>query len=193
MLNDQSQISTEKPMVREAVAVFDNVEDLRETIVDLQQNGFMRQELGFIADDQNVREKTGKNYGWVEQVKHDPHIPRADFMPDEPVGEVEAALIGVPFYIAAVLASGVAIVQGANLPVTILVAVSFGLMAAICGAYFSSQIAAHHQKYISEQVKRGGLLLWVHLRSPQREAIVREILTRHAARNVEMHTIPLHS
>ncbi len=193
MFAKESEIFEENMTVREAVAVFDTVEDLRETIVDLQQNGFMRQELGFIADDQNIREKTGASYGWVEQVKHDPGVPRADFMPDEPVGEVEAALIGVPFYIAAVLASGISIVQGANLPVTILVAVSFGLMAAICGAYFSSQIAAHHHEYISKQVKRGGLLLWVHLRSPQREAVVREILTRHAARNVEMHTIPLHS
>lgn len=179
--------------VREAVALFDTVEDLRETIVDLQQNGFMRQELGFIADDENVKEKLGSNYGWMDQVKHNPSVPRADFMPDDPVGEAEAALIGVPFYLAAVVASAIAIIQGATLLTTVLVAIGCGAIAALVGSYFSKRIAQHHHQYISEQIKRGGLLLWVHLRSPAREEVVRHILARHSARNVQMHDIALHS
>lgn len=177
-------------VVREAVAVFNSVEDLREAMTDLQQNGFMRQELGFLADERTVEEKLGY-YRKTDDVKHHPDAPRALFMPDEPVGEVEAALAGIPLYIAAVTASGVVIASGGALLTAVAAAVAAGGGAAALGAILSRFVANHHAEYLQTQIEKGGLVLWVHIRSPERERMARQILDKHGAKYIETHEVSI--
>lgn len=179
-------------IVREVVATFDDVDSLRNAISDLQENGFMRQELSFLADEKTVQKKLGHIYRRVQDVSHNPETPRAMFMPDEPVGEAEAAIVGVPLYIAAVTATTIVVASGGTLLAALLAASAAGGGAAALGAIFSRFIAKHHAEYIQHQIERGGMLLWVNIRSPEREQTARAILSKHAAHHIQAHEVPLY-
>ncbi len=180
----------DKVKVREVVGVFDGVDSLRDAMSELQQNGFMRQELGFLADEKTVQEKMGRFYKRVEDLKHDPRTPRAMFMPDEPVGEAEAAFIGVPFYLAAATASAVVVATGGTLLAAITAAVAAGAGAGTLGSVLSNFISKHHADYIQTQIENGGMIIWVNAATPEREEAARRILAKYHGHDIQAHDIP---
>jgi hypothetical protein len=175
--------------VREVVGVFDDVGRLRDAIADLQQNGFMRQELSFLADEKTVSEKMGGYYSKVQDLADDPRTPRAMFMPDEPVGEAEAALIGVPLYVAAATATAVVVASGGTLLAALAAAGVAGIGAGALGGVLARYIADHHAHHIQQQIEKGGMILWVHSRNPGQERKAREILQKHAAIDIHIHDV----
>lgn len=177
--------------VHEVVAVFDDVKNLRDAIAELQENQFMRQELSFLANEKTVAEKMGDYYYKVQDIADDHKTPRALFMPDEPVGEAEAALVGVPLYLAAITATCVVVASGGTLLAALAAASAAGLGAGALGGILASYIAKHHADYIQTQIERGGMILWVHSRSPEREAMAQGILSRHAPKSVHIHEVLL--
>lgn len=175
--------------VREVVGIFDDVYHLRDAMTDLQQNGFMRQELSFLADEKTVREKMGRYYSKVHDIADDYRTPRAMFMPDEPVGEAEAAVIGVPLYVAAATATTVVVATGGTLLTALVAAGVAGLGAGAIGAVLARYIADHHAHHIQQQIEKGGMILWVHSRNPGQERKAREILQKHAATDIHIHDV----
>lgn len=177
--------------VHEAVGVFNNAEDLQAAMDDLQSNGFMRQELSILADEKAVQEKLGHIYRRIEEAEDDPTAPRTIFVSNETIGEAEGSAIGLPLYIAAATAAGITVASGGTMLATILATAAAGTAGAAIGGVLANLIAKHHAEYIQEQIDLGGLLLWVHLRSPEMEKAAKDILGKYSAHDVHMHTIPL--
>ena len=189
MSNSQENKNIET--VHEAVGVFNDIETLQAALDDLQSHGFMRQELSILADEKAIEEKLGHVYGRVEEIEDDPKAPRTIFVPNETMGEAEGALIGTPLYIAAATATGIVVASGGTLLSAIIAATAAGAVGPAIGGVLASMVAKHHADYIQEQVEHGGLLLWVHLRSPDLEEKAKEILSKHSAHDVHIHEIPL--
>ena len=86
--------------------------------------------------------------------------------------------------------------------VGIIVASGGALAAALTGAAFgagtwglageilSKFIGENHARYVEEQLKHGGLLLWVRCLNSERETSATEILSRHSGRDVHVHSLP---
>ena len=173
-------------------SVFNDADSLQAALDDLQEHGFMRQELSILADDRAVQEKLGHIYKRVEEAEDDPAAPRTIFVSNETMGEAEGTAIGLPLYVAATTATGIVAASGGTLLSAIIAATATGVVGAAIGAILAGFIAKHHADYIQEQIDHGGLLLWVHLRSPDMEDKAREVLGRHSAHDVHIHEVPLY-
>ena len=178
--------------VHEAVGVFKDAKSLQAALDDLQEHGFMRQELSILADEKTVKQKLGHVYERVEDAEDDPKAPRTIFVPNEVIGEMEGAFIGLPLYIAAVTAVGIVAASGGTFLYATVAAAAAAASGATIGGIIASFIDDHHAGFIENQIHRGGLLLWVHLRSPDLEEKAKKILSRHSAHDVHIHEIPLH-
>lgn len=186
------------PMIHEAVAVFHDPDDLQDAIDALQQNGFMQHEMSILSSESAVEEKFAHIYQRPDDSSSharasDPDAPRATFVPREVMNEAESALIGVPFYVAAVTGTVLTIASGGTIPTAIAAAVLAGSGGAALGSIMARYIAKHHKDEIQSQLSSGGMILWVHLRSPSQEEKAIEILSRHGGQNVHVHDIPLYS
>ena len=84
--------------VREAIGVFDKVEDLQAAIDALLNFGFHGSQLSF-ASEANLRSRGGYRYRQVSDLKGDPSVPRAAYVSNEAIGNGEGALIGALPYV----------------------------------------------------------------------------------------------
>lgn len=184
-----TKVQTAKETVHEAIGVFDDAKSLQEALDDLQMHGFMQYELSILADDDTITEKIGHLYRRTKEAEDDPEALRTFYVPNETMGEAEGTAIGLPAYIAAVTATGVVAATGGTLAAVIAAATAAGAGGAAVGTMLARYIAKHHADYLQKQVDRGGILLWVHLRSPDMEEKAKNILARHSAHDVHIHQI----
>jgi len=175
--------------VREAVAVFDDPEGLDSAVAELQQCGFNRADLS-IADGTQCR-KLGIAYEDAREIEDNPKVPRTVFVSKASVGDAEGVLIGGAVYLGAVIAAGVAAASGAGMVGTILaVAITAALTGAV-GLYLRGSVHRRYVGAIHEQVRHGGIVLWVNLHTPEQEQCAMKTLNKHAAKRVHVHEVPV--
>lgn len=179
------------PSVREAVGVFEKPEDLQAALDDLEQNGFMRQEISILAPNGTIGEKVAHEYAHVSFAEDDPKASRTVFVPEEIIGELEGSVIGLPMYVFAIAGTCIVAGSGGTLLATMAAAAAAGAAGAGIGTLFAKYISEHHARQLQEHVERGGLLLWASVRDEEQERRARRVLGRHSARDVHIHEIPL--
>jgi hypothetical protein len=177
--------------VREAVGVFHDHKTMQAAIDDLQVQGFMRQELSVLAGENAVKEKLGHLYKRTEDAEDDPKAPRMMFIATEEIGVAQAAVIGIPLFVAAVTVGGLVVASGGLLLDALIFAATAGAVGAGIGSMFSTFIAKERAEYLQKQLEHGGLLLWVHVRDAHMEELAKKILRKHSAEDVHVHEIPV--
>lgn len=194
--NTAEQKKSHRPplkIVREAVGIFQDAAQLQAAIDELQIHGFMRQEISVLAGENTVQEKLGHLYKRIEQAEDDPKAPRMVFVSNEEISVAKAAAIGVPLFIAAASAAGVVVASGGLLLDAIIYAATAGVVGAGVGSMLATFIAKKRAEYLQKQIDHGGILLWVHLRSPDVEKPAQDILRKHSAEDVHIHEIPVYN
>ena len=101
--------------IREAVAYFENGENLEAAIDELLRSGFDRAEISLLASERAVEDQLGHRYDRVSELEDDPTVPRTFYVPTESVGGAEGALIATPLYLAALSAIGGVVASGGSL------------------------------------------------------------------------------
>ena len=96
-------------------------------------------------------------------------------------------------YVGAVLAAGGIVASGGTLAGAVVAAALAAGAGAAAGSAFAKLLEYHHADYLAEQLGRGGILLWVRTRTAEREMRALEILGKHSAHDVHVHTIPAQS
>lgn len=183
----------ENIMVREAVGIFPAPENLQAAIDELQQNGFMQQEISILSEQEALKIDGTVSVSNIDALAQDPGAARAAFVPTEVRREAESILIGVPLYVCAAAGAIAAAATGADTTGIIISALLAGVGAAALGAVFAWQVSRRYGQVVEKQLKKGGLLLWVNLRSPLYEMRARRILSHHAAQKIIVHDIPLYN
>ncbi len=173
--------------VREAVGVFPDPATLQAAIDDMERHGFMRHELSVLASETTVVEKRGSAYRRVQSAADDPEAPRTIFVPTEMVSIAKGVVVGAPLFLAATITAGVVIAGGGPLREVVLYAALAGVVGAGIGSMVAVLIAQRRARYLKNQMRSGGLVLWVHLRSPDMEKRAKEIMRKHFARDVHIH------
>ena len=166
--------------IREVVAVFDGAAALDEAVYALQTRGFDRAAFSLLASEAAVAEKLGHRYQKVRDVEDDPKAPRETFF--SRISRLEVDYLPAP-----ILASvGVLALAGVGSILAVLVAAG---AAGLVGAAFSRVMHERHATRVQEQLARGGLLLWVNVRSAGEEESALEVLRARAAHDVHVHDI----
>lgn len=174
--------------MREAVAVFDDPDRLDGAVAELQQCGFNRADLS-IADGERCR-RLGIAYADAQEIEDDPTVPRTVFVSKASVGDAEGVLIGGAVYLGAVVAAGVAAASGMGIAGTLLVVTLTAALTGAVGLYLRGSVHRRYVGAIRDQVRHGGIVLWVNLHSPEQEQCALSVLGRCSAKRVHVHEVP---
>jgi len=177
--------------VREAVGVFDSLDALQAAIDDLQSSGFNRTDLSTLARFSLVEASLGHTGVRIREVEDDPRVPRTEFISRTSLGDAEGVLIGACVYLAAVVAAGVWAGAGASDSGIVQAVVIFGALGGLVGYGLARWLDRGYNRRFTEQLRRGGIVLWAVVHSPEQEARACEILRRHGARDVHVHDAPV--
>jgi hypothetical protein len=174
----------------EAVAVFHDVQHFRDAIDDLLMNGFTHASLSVLANERTIAAKLGRTYKSTTELEDDPDVPRAEYVEDESIGDVQGGIIAAATYLPAVIGSVAVTVSGGTILAAIAAAAVAGGAGAGAGALLASLVGREHTKHLEEHVNHGGLLLWVRTPDREHELLATGILARHGGEHVHLHTLP---
>lgn len=180
---------TEKATIREAVGVFQDADKMENAIEDLEEHGFDRAEISLLASEDAVRQKLGHRFYDAKSLEDDPAVPRKAFISTAAIGDAEGALIGGLMYAGALAAAGLTVASGGALVALLAAAVAGGASGGLIGGVLASLVGERQAREIEDEIRRGGLLVWVRTPTEDDEKRAVEVLKRNGASDVHVHTI----
>jgi hypothetical protein len=176
--------------VREAVGVFHDAESFQNAVEDLMKAGFDRSELSLLAGARAVEQKLGHAYQKIQELEDDPTVPRAAYVGNHSLAIGRIGIIGGLAYIGAVVGAGAVVASGGTLAAVITAAASAGGGGGLLGGWAAGFLGRDRAQALQQQLDRGGLLLWVHVRDAAHAERATEILTGNGAEDVHVHDLP---
>lgn len=172
---------------REAVGVFNTLEDLDAAVAELEVTAFPRHDISVLGTQEDIKEKFGHRAVRAEWLEDNPEAPRMISVRPEEKAIGAGVVIGVCAYIAGCIAA----VAGRELSGFMLVGAitASSFTGAVVGILLALVISHILQRRREMQLKKGGLLLWVRTPGPKREEIAQNIMSKHGARHVHLHDI----
>lgn len=181
--------ATQTYWTKEAVGVFANPDALEAAVDELEVSGFDRAAISVLATDSRARDQLDRFYRSISEVEDSGVVARGNFVDSESFAEGEAALVGVPLYIGGFAGGAAVAAAGGSLAFEIAATISGGVIGAALGALLAGLIARRHWANAREQMKRGGVVLWVAVNGREQEKRAIAALTKVGARDVHIHEI----
>ena len=178
-----------KNNIKEAVGIFDNNDKLQEAIDELSISGFERYEISVIGSESAMQQKFNVSYKDPKYLVDNPQTPRSINVSSEEVGVAEGAVISggiLAGVVAALIAAG-----GVAVPSTIPAAIIGATAGTALGGVMAQLIGNSHAKKLQQQIDAGGLVLWVRTHTLEKEKLASDILTKHEAKDVHIHSIKM--
>lgn len=173
--------------VREAVAVFHDFRDMETAIDVLLEFGFDRAAISLLAPVEKVDAQLGHHFESVADLEDNPAAPRVAYVSRDAVGDAEGAVIGGLIYVGALAGIGAVVSSGGALLPLIGAAAAGGTGGLVFGSLLAKVIGAKYGAYISDQLERGGLLLWVRTFDQDQEERATQILKVQSGSDVHIH------
>ena len=174
---------------REMVGVFSDADSLEYAVADLLDSGFGKKHVSLLASEAAIVRQLGHRYDKVEDIEDTPWLPRAAYIPSKSRRVTEGILFSGLLILGVIVAIGAAKLAEGKLSLMLSSGVFGAVVGGLVGGFLGKLIEARHNKYLEEQLGHGGLLLWVRIRDHDQESLVRDILERHAARDVHAQTL----
>ena len=173
--------------IPEAVGVFDSFEDLQKAFYDLRMVGFSRYDISLLGTEEALKEKLGTTYWRSPELEDDPNAPRAAFVSEEAIGELEGGIAGGFFFLGSYVAMAAMLTAASTLAASIAAIAIGGVPAAIIGALLARRVGQHHKEYYATQIEHGGILLWVRVKDKEHDDLAVKIMKEHSGRDVHVH------
>ena len=187
MTTDPTPHHTTYINVPEAVGVFDSFETLQAAIYDLRMSGFSRADISLLGGKEAMKEKLGSAYWHAADLEDNPDAPRAAFVSEEAIGELEGAIGGGFFFLGSMIAMTAMLTPASTLAASIAAIAIGGGPAAVVGALLARRVGQHHKEYYANQIRNGGILLWVRTVDSAKEELAVKILKGHSGKDVHVH------
>ncbi len=178
-----------KYWVRETVGVFDDDETLETAVDELNLAGFNGAAISVLAAGAKTKGGLSRIFGSMTEIEDSGEAPQTEFVSSDSRAEGTAALIGVPFYIGGAAGVWAVSATGGSLAFALASALALGGIGAGLGAILALAIHSRHARQIRQQLKLGGLVLWVKTPTAESEARAARILTNLGARDVHVHEV----
>jgi hypothetical protein len=164
---------------REAVGVFDNIQNLNEAVAELETTAFPRHDISVLSGSGH-RTKT-------IMLEDSPEAPRTILIRPEEEAVGVGVLVGGGMYAGAVTA----ILVAGNLALSVfLTALAMGaVFGGILGAVVAWLLGRYYDGILHEQIKEGGAVLWVRAGDESKEQLACAIMSKHGGRRVHIHDI----
>jgi hypothetical protein len=163
-------------MSREAVAVFDDPEELESAVSELQSNGIDRSNLSFLAH----ASPTECPPGSLRHLAEDPTTPREAPVTDTDLRQGRVLSTSLAATIAGFAAAGFTVATGGVAAAVAAALAAAGGVGAV-GALIGRKLGQNETSFLDAQLARGGVLLWVRTPDFDAERRALEVLHRHAA------------
>ncbi|WP_394180531.1 hypothetical protein [Yoonia maritima] len=173
--------------IPEAVGVFDSFETLQAAIYDLRMSGFSRYDISLLGGPEAMKEKLGSAYWRAPELEDNPDAPRAAFVSEEAIGELEGAIAGGFFFLGSYIAMAAMLTPVSTLAASIAAIAIGGGPAAVIGTLLARRVGKQHKDYYANQIKNGGILLWVRTSDKEKEELAVKILKGHSGKDVHVH------
>ena len=183
------ETGAQKYWVRETVGVFGDEETLEAAVDELNVAGFREAAISVLATSAKTRGRLSRIFGTVKEIEDNGDAPQTEFVSSDSRVEGTAALIGVPLYIGGAAGVWAVSAAGGSLAFALASAVALGGLGAGLGAILALAIHHRHVQRIREQLKLGGLVLWVNTPTAESESRATQILKNLGARDVHVHEV----
>ncbi|GKY90199.1 hypothetical protein [Sinisalibacter aestuarii] len=185
MSNQTNQTYT----IREVVAVFHDAARLEAAVDALEGAGFVQTNISIMADSQTVADKLGHRFEPIEEMEEDPKIPRRTFVGKADRGVEESAAIGLPLYVGAMAGSAAVVASGGAVAMALLAAAAGGAIGGGLGGILARGIGKAEADRLEDNIRHGGILLWVAVGDADAERVAIDVLGRHGGTDVHVHEI----
>ncbi|WP_372803485.1 hypothetical protein [Paracoccus seriniphilus] len=172
----------------EAVGVFDSFEALQQAFYDLRMVGFSRYDISLLGSEQALKEKLGERFWQASELEDDPEAPRAAFVSEEAIGELEGSIAGGFFFVGSYVAMAAMMTAASTVAASIAAIAVGGLPALVIGTLLARRAGQHHKDYYATQIEHGGILLWVRVSDKEKEDLAVKIMKEHSGRDVHVHS-----
>jgi hypothetical protein len=173
-------------VIKEAVAVFDSPDGLFAAIDAIRDAGFSRADISVLADEKAVEAKLRDAFWKAEDLEDNADAPRRAYISEEAMGAAEGTLVGAPLYIGAFVALGAIAAPAMPLSAAVAALVVGGGAGAALGGLLAKRVGDRHAEYLNNQIRHGGLILWVRTDTEAKEAKALEVLKSLPARDVHL-------
>ena len=173
--------------VREAVALFDNEDDMQAAVDDLESHGFSNAAISRPARPDAVEAAIHHKVESVESLEDDSIVPRQAFIDNDSRTEGMTVLLLLPVYILVLISAGIAAANGFEMWQGVAISLALGALGAMFGGFFVYKLVKRKVERIRREKEWGGLLLWVRTGSNDQEGKALSILRGHAGRDVHLH------
>lgn len=193
MISTPSEAVLDRARVREVTGVFHSLDSLEAAGDDLLLAGFDRSDIDVIAPPDEVRRKIGAAaYIPAEDLADMPGVPRQPFLREDDIGNIKAVTASTLGSIAAVMTALFVFLSGGSPFRVGLTGVLVGLLAACVGLWLAPRLFGQQKfKGLEASVSARGFIMWVRVRSDEKESQAREILLGHGANAVRVHEIEI--
>jgi hypothetical protein len=176
---------------REAIALFRDPEAFNGAISDLTSAGVDRADMSILAQEAILEGTVSQPYRDTSLAADNPNTPRQAVFSDTDVQQGRTLLTSMASVIAALAASGTVVLTGGAAQPALAAAATAGAGVGAIGALVGKQVGDERRRYLEEQMAHGGILLWIKISNPAQEVRMRQILERHAARDIHVNETSL--
>lgn len=169
------------------VGLFRSTESLENAISALESAGWDRSQLSLLGQKGAFDPQPPIGNETAEQAADDPKAPRAAVVSDPDIRQGRTLATSLASVAAAFIAAGATAVSGGTALAAVIGAAAAGGGAAAAVNALGQWAGKSRSDFLEEQIKRGGIMLWVMLRRPDEEQKARDILIRHGAEIIHSH------
>jgi hypothetical protein len=189
---EESQHILERVKVREVTAVFRSHAALEQAVQALLLDGFDRADIDLMASIDAVRKKLGDVYVAPEILPEVPLIPRREFVAREDKTELVAGVAGILTYVGATASAVAVVASGGALALALAAAAAGGAATGAIGFALARRLLGEVLGGELEQaLDTGGLVVWVRIRSPEKERRAQIILREQGGEAVRVHELEI--
>ena len=181
----------ERRVIREVAAVFHREEILEDAIQALLLAGFDRGDIDIMGDIETVRRRLGALYVPPEEIADVPGAPRRAYIARDDIATATAGVAGMLFYLGAATAAMTVVASGGSLALVAAAAAAAGTVGAGIGAAAIHLLGKKQAEELELQLMAGGMVIWVRVRYPEKEAQAQEILARFGGEAIRVHEIEI--
>ena len=181
----------EQRVVREVAGVVRTPELLEKIVEALELAGFDRADIDVMADVETIRKRFGTVFVPLEEFADVPGAPRRAFVHCDDISSGLSTAFGVLFSIGSAVATLGVVASGGGLAAALAAAAVAGTASGGLGALAARYLGKERAKLIETMIMEGGLVVWVRVRSEERERLAEAIMRDGSAEAVRVHEIAL--
>lgn len=103
------------------------------------------------------------------------------------MGELEGAIAGGFFFVGSYIAMAAILTPVSTLAASIAAIAIGGGPSAVIGTLLARRVYKKHREYYENQIRHGGVLMWVRTRDKEHEELAVKIMKEHSGRDVHAH------